>query len=79
MLLVPAQGINGGIVRRTLGPTVPAVIIVGAVLVVFAIGLVVFLIVTDEVVEREAIMAGNKIDAGLGLAPVALIQIATAT
>src|ERR687892_2175523 len=77
-LLLPAQGVDGGIVGWALGPTVPTVVLIGAVLVLVAIRVVMLVIVTDQVVQREAVMASDKIDAGQGLAPVMLIQIAAA-
>src|SRR5947209_3522453 len=68
---------NGGIVGWTLYTAVPAVVVVGPVLVILAISLIVFLVVAHQVVQGEAIVAGNEIDAGIGLAPVALVQVAT--
>ena len=73
-LLLPAQGVDGGIVGWALGPTVPTVVLIGAVLVLVAIRVVMLVIVTDQIVERKAVVAGDKIDAGRGLAPVMLIQ-----
>ena len=77
-LLLPAQGIDGGIIRRPLGAAVPTVVVVGPVLVIFPIGLVVFVVVADQVMQREAVVAGDEIDAGIGLAPVVLIQVTAA-
>src|SRR5262245_2941151 len=74
-LLLPAQGIDGGIVGRTLHTAVPAVVVVAAVLIVLTIGVIVFVVVTDQVVEREAIVTGDEIDAGIGLPPIALVQV----
>ena len=51
-------------------------IIVGAVLIVFAVGFVVFVVVADQVVERETIVRGNEVDAGRGPPAIALIQVA---
>src|ERR1700685_2349127 len=44
------------IIRRTLDTTVPTSIIISAVAVVFAVGLVVFLVVRDQVVECESVV-----------------------
>ena len=44
----------------------------------FAIGFVMLVIITDQIVQREAVVAGDKIDAGRGLPPVILIEVATA-
>src|SRR5690606_15547079 len=49
---------------------VPAPVVVGAVAVVLAVGLVVLAVVGDEVVEREPVVAGDEVDALLGLAPL---------
>ena len=68
-----AQGVNGGVVGGSLRATVPTVVVVGAVLVVLAIRLVVLLVVTDQVVQVKAIVAGDEIDASIGLAAIVLI------
>ena len=44
-----------------------------AVAVVLAVGLVVLVVVGDEVVQREAVMGGDEVDAGPGLA-AALVE-----
>ena len=46
-----------------------------AVAVVLAVRLVVLVVVGDEVVEREAVMRGDEIDAGPGLAAAAVEQV----
>src|SRR6185503_12497961 len=70
---------DGGIVGWPLGTTVPTVVVGGPILVLLAIGVVVLLVVAHQVVEGEAVVAGDKIDAGVGFASVALVQIAGAT
>ena len=67
-LLPSAQRLDVGIIRRTLYPAIPATVIVVSVPVVLAIGFVVFLVVTHQIGQREAIMGGNKINAGIGTA-----------
>ena len=61
---------TAGIVRRAFDSAIPAQIVVVAVGVVFEIGLVVPLVVGDQIVEREAVMRRRKIDAGGRLAAV---------
>ncbi len=66
------------IVGRSLDPHVPGVVVVGTVLIVFAVGFVVLLVVADQVFQREAIVCSDEIDAGVGTAAIILIQIAAA-
>src|SRR5205085_10856326 len=61
--LAAAELVEAGIVARAFDAAVPAVVVVGAVVVPFAVGLVVLLVVRDEVVQREAIVAGDEVDA----------------
>ena len=58
--------------------TVPAVVVVGAILVVLAVGLVVFVVVGDEVTQREAVVGGDEVDAAGRPAPAEAIQVAAA-
>src|SRR6185437_11754457 len=75
-LLPSSDIIYFGIVRWTFHSTIPTAIIVGAVAIVFAICLIVFRVVADQVLQREAIMRGHKIYAGVGLAAAACIKVA---
>src|SRR5688500_15922870 len=77
-LLLPPECLARRVVGRSLGPTVPTVVLVGAVLIIVTIRVVVLVIVADQVVQCEAIMAGDEIDASRRLAPVILIEVATA-
>src|SRR5258705_9554120 len=52
-----------------------AVIVVGAVAIVLAIGLVVLLVVAEQVGQRETVMHGDVIDAGPRIAAVMIEQI----
>ena len=54
---------------------VPGAVVVAAVLVVLPVGVVVLLVVGDEVPEREAVVAGDEVDAGRGSAAVALVEV----
>src|ERR1700758_3980366 len=47
--------------------TVPTVVGVGAILVVVAIRQVVLFVIGDEIVEREAVMRGDKVHALIGV------------
>src|SRR5450631_1371502 len=46
-LLLPAQGVDGGVVGLALGPAVPGPVVVLAVFVALTVGLVAFLVVGD--------------------------------
>src|SRR5689334_1045812 len=52
------------IISRAFGAAIPTVVVVRAVAVFFAVGLVVLVVVRHQIVEREAIMARDEIDAG---------------
>src|SRR6185312_15555730 len=77
-LLPIAEGDDLGGIGRPFGPTVPAPVFVGAVAVVLAIGFVVLGIVADEILEREAIVAGHEVDAGVRLTSIILVEVAGA-
>src|SRR5207253_3178686 len=51
-------------------------VIVGAVAVVLAVGLVVLVVVGDEVIEVESIVRGNEIDTGPGPAAALIEDVA---
>jgi hypothetical protein len=68
-----------GIGGLALGAVVPALVVVGAVAVVLAVGLVVLAAVADQVVQGEAVVGGDEVDARLraaGRSP--LVQIGRA-
>ncbi|MNF18712.1 hypothetical protein D3C80_2229660 [compost metagenome] len=46
---------------------------VAAVLIVFVVGFVVFVVVGDQVIEGEAVVRGDEIDRGIG-SPTALVE-----
>src|SRR5208337_455376 len=66
LYLPVAQPLYCGIVRRTFKAAVAASVVIAAIAVVFTVFLVVLLVVGDNVVEGEAIVAGNEIHALLG-------------
>src|SRR5688572_24060883 len=66
--LALAQAADRLYLGRPLDAVVPRAVVRVAVLVLLAIRLVVLLVVADEVVEREAVVRGDEVDAGPGLA-----------
>ena len=54
---------------------VPAQVVVAAIPVVLAVSLVVFVVVRDQIIERESVVAGDKIDALLRLALFVAIDV----
>ena len=73
------QLVDGRIVRWSFRAAIPTEIVVGAVAVLLAVRLVVFVVIGDQVVERQAVMRGDKIDAGVRPAPAWFIQVAAAS
>ncbi|EXI74696.1 MAG: hypothetical protein AW07_01624 [Candidatus Accumulibacter sp. SK-11] len=67
-----------GVRRRAFGAAVPAAVVRLAIAVLFAVGRVALVVVADQVVQREAIMGGDEVDAGIGSAATVLVQIAGA-
>src|SRR5687767_6289931 len=59
------ETIDFGVLTRPLFAAVPGPIVAFAVAVLFAVGFVVFVVVGDEITEREAIVRGDEIDAGV--------------
>jgi hypothetical protein len=54
-------------------------IMLAAVLVVLAVRLVVFLVVTEDIVQSEAIMSGDKVDRGPGSATLMIEEFTGST
>jgi hypothetical protein len=52
--------------------------VVVAVAVVLAVGLVVLVVVRDEVLEREAVVGGDEVDRRVGAAAAAAVEVAGA-
>src|SRR5260370_5308664 len=67
-----------GIVGRAFMAAIGAVVLVGAVAIALAIGLVVFFVVAEQILEREAVMHGDVIDAGARRAAVMVEQVGRA-
>jgi hypothetical protein len=60
------SGQDHRVVGRALDAAVPGTVVVGAVAVVLAVGLVVLVVVCREVGEREAVVRGDEVDRGRG-------------
>ena len=77
-LLPLAQLDDLRVVGRAFRAAVPAIVVVGAVAVFLAVGVVVLFVVADQVVQREPVVTGDEIDAGVRLAAIVLVQVAAA-
>ena len=75
-LLAVAQGPDGRIPAGSFHPAVPAQVVVVAVPVVLLVGFVVLVVVGDQVVEREAVVGRDEVDAGVGGASAGGVEIA---
>src|SRR5436190_2202108 len=62
-----AQLLDCWVVARAFDAAIPAAIVVCSILVVVVVGLIVFFVVGNQVIEREAIMTSDEIHALLGL------------
>ena len=76
--LAIAQRLDGGVGAFPFLAAIPTVVVVVAVTVVVAIGKVVFVIVADEVTQTEPVVAGDEIDAGMGMTAAVVVEIGTA-
>src|SRR6202022_4511511 len=77
-LAARAQLLDARILGLPFDATVPRVVVVGAVLVVLAVGLVVLVVVGDQVAQGEAIVGGDEVDAAGWSATAQPIQVAAA-
>ena len=76
--LAGAESKNSGIGCGAFGAAIPTVVQVAAVPILFAVGFIVLLVVGDEVGKGEPIMAGDEIEARMGAAPIAEVEVAAA-
>ena len=76
LCLTATEGDHGGILRLAFNPAVPAQVVVGAVTVAFAIGLVVLMIVTNKVTKSETVVASDEINAVRWQSSVIRVEIA---
>lgn len=58
-----------------LDPAVPAVIIVGAVRIAPSVSLIVLRVIGIQVIQAEAVMAGQEIDGSIASAPFRRIKV----
>src|SRR5262249_10846647 len=58
-----SQPDDSHIIRVAFGATVPGIIVVGAVEIMLEIGIVVFLVRRDQVIQSEPVVAGDEVDA----------------
>ena len=66
------------IVRRSLDTAVPGAVVVLAVGVALAVGVVVLVVVGDQVRQREPVVRGDEVDAGHRVARVGLVEVGAA-
>src|ERR1700686_4959938 len=64
-LLSPPQSVDLWVLRRTFGPAVPGLVVVVAVLIVFAVRAVVFIVIGNQVRQGVTVMRGDEIYARL--------------
>src|SRR5947208_2533 len=57
---------------------VPGEVFVHAVAVVFAVGVVVLVVVGDEIPQREAVVAGDKVERVIGHSPRMFVKVGAA-
>src|SRR6202008_1121468 len=68
--------VDRGIAGRAFGAAVPRAVVVGAVPVVLGVGLVVLVVVGDQVGEGEPVVAGGEVDRSDGAGPARRVQVA---
>ena len=73
--LAHAQRVDLRVVRRPLDAAVPGAVVVRPVPVVLVVGLVVLLVVGDEIAQREAVVGGDEVDRRERVAAVGLVQV----
>ena len=66
------------IVRGAFDAAIPGTIVVGAVAVLLEVGFIVLLFIGDQIVQREAVVTGDEVDALLGFALLVTIKVRTA-
>jgi hypothetical protein len=68
-----AQGVNLRVFGRAFRAAIPRKIVVVAVFVGVAVRLVVLVVVADQVVQRETIVRGDEINAGVRASAIVLV------
>ena len=70
-----SQVIDLYIISLALITTVPAVIIIGSVSIIPAVSLIVFIIISIQIMKREAVMTGNKVNGSQVASGLRIINI----
>src|SRR6185312_9906632 len=70
-----AQLVDLRVIGAALGAAVPRAVVVGAVLVVLLVGLVVLVLVGDEIRQGETVVGGHEVDRREGVAPLVLVEV----
>jgi len=73
--LAGAEVVDLRIVGGALDAVIPRAVVVCPVAVVLEVCLVVFLVVGDEIVQREPVVGGDEVDRGEWVAPIGLVQV----
>jgi hypothetical protein len=73
--LLIAESVDSRIVSGTLGATIPGAVVGGAVLVAFPVRFVVFVVVADQIIQREAVVRRNEVDGRPWLATLAIEDV----
>src|SRR5262249_45932326 len=76
--LAVAQPLDGGIVGGALDAAVPAAVVVRAIAVLLSVCFVLLAILRDEVIQGEAVVAGDEVHALLGFALLVAIDVRAA-
>ena len=66
--LTVTQGVDVGVIGRPLAATVPTVVMVLTVAVVFAVGLIVLFVIRHKIHQRETVVRCDEVHAGLDAA-----------
>src|SRR5262249_16865948 len=77
-LLASPQLQDSRVVRGSLEPAVPALVVVGSILVVFLIRFIVLVVVGDKVAQRKSVVRDNEIDACKRAASAAFVELTAA-
>ena len=78
LLLPQPQRPDHHVVGRPLDTAVPASVVALAVVAAFAVGLVVLLVVADEIAQGEAVVGGDEVDGRDGFAAGVFVQVGRA-
>ena len=75
-LLTGAQGLHLWIVGWPFHAAIPTSVIVGAVAILFPVCLIVLGVVAHQILQSEAVVRGDEVDAGIGTPSAACVEIA---